>query len=159
MEGKRNSCGDKKIKNIEISEKHLNTTAGIWRQQGQQECVDYSRYFRQTAENNLSKLMKLQKCKFLLLLDQYIAQPSDTDSLENVKIVRVLFFANGTSQLQLSDLRVVIKNLKVHYRKLLIQLRSSGLRRSSRSFAIENKCSPSDEYIFIDLVSSKEQKD
>lgn len=61
MAGKRNSYGDKKIKNIEISEKHLNTTAGIWCQQGQQECMDYSRYFRQTAENNLSKLNEAAK--------------------------------------------------------------------------------------------------
>lgn len=66
----------------------------------------------------LDKDMKKRKRKILLFMDQSTAHPQDTDFLQNVKVV--FFPPNCTSKLQPLDLGI-IKNLKVHYRKRLVQ--------------------------------------
>lgn len=66
----------------------------------------------------IDKDMKKQKRKILLFMDQSTAHPQETDFLQNVKVV--FFPPNCTSKLQPLDLGI-IKNLKVHYRKRLIQ--------------------------------------
>ncbi|XP_071044164.1 tigger transposable element-derived protein 4-like [Parasteatoda tepidariorum] len=67
----------------------------------------------------LDNVMKRQKRKILLFIDQCPAHPPDTNFLENVKVQ--FFLANYTSVLQPLDLGV-IKNLKLQYRKQLVQL-------------------------------------
>ena len=67
----------------------------------------------------LDSVMKKQKRQILLFIDQCTAHPVDTDFLENIKVI--FFPANCTSVLQPCDLGL-IKNLKMHYRKQLVQL-------------------------------------
>ena len=64
----------------------------------------------------IDTVMKKKKLKTLLFLEQYPAQWSETDFLENIKVI--FFPTNCINVPQLCDLGL-IKNLKMHFRKQL----------------------------------------